>query len=217
MASGRADCSRARPTAFCGKASAGAAVSDSTSITASIASTVTRCSAVPNRNDSRSPGTSGWRSSQNSCTVTTWLSRGALSAAQTMAPRSTNTSRSNESATLCPVAACGGRRRTVPVFDAGDLRGLAAGHEPHDIADGNPAAFDAADDDAAVLQPVDVLHRQAQRRRVPAAAAASARPAPRPASGRHTRACAAPRCTTLSPCRADSGTMAAGVMPRPPR
>ena len=51
-----------------------------------------------------------------------------------------------------------------PTLDGPDLRNLASGHD-HDLVSGaEPAGFDAARDNAAVVEFVDRLHRQPQRK-----------------------------------------------------
>ena len=54
-------------------------------------------------------------------------------------------------------------RRYRPALDAPDLRDLARGHDDDLVAGGKMAGFDAACDDAAVVEFVDRLYRQPQR------------------------------------------------------
>src|ERR1700739_2606486 len=54
-------------------------------------------------------------------------------------------------------------RRHRPALDAPDLRELALGHDHDLVAGGEMAGFDAACDDAAIVELVDRLYRQPQR------------------------------------------------------
>ena len=84
-------------------------------------------------------------------------------------------------------------------------RGLARRRDRDLVADRDAAALDAAGDDAAIVELVDRLHRQAQRQLGRAAAPARSDRAPRARSARRTRR--SPRCgaTTPSPSRAEIG------------
>jgi hypothetical protein len=57
----------------------------------------------------------------------------------------------------------GGRHRNVPAFDAGDARHLVARRKQQAVADAQAARLEAADEDAPLVELVDVLDRQAQR------------------------------------------------------
>src|SRR6266436_7571369 len=54
--------------------------------------------------------------------------------------------------------------RDRPAFDGLDLCDLAGRHDDDLVARGEMAGFDAAGDDAAVVEFVDRLHRQPQRK-----------------------------------------------------
>ena len=58
-----------------------------------------------------------------------------------------------------------GDRRQRPALDRLDLGDLAGGHDDDLVAGDEAAGFDAARDDAAVVEFVDRLHRQPQRQR----------------------------------------------------
>ena len=55
-------------------------------------------------------------------------------------------------------------RRSRPALDGSDPGDLARGHDDDLVAGGEAAGFDAACDDAAVVEFVDRLHRQPQRK-----------------------------------------------------
>ena len=54
-------------------------------------------------------------------------------------------------------------RRRVPAFDGFDGAGLVAGREEQPVADLERAALDAAGEDAALVEAIDILDGEAQR------------------------------------------------------
>ena len=92
-----------------------------------------------------------------------------------------------------------------------DRADLVARREQHPVADPQRAGFDAARQDAAVVEPVNVLDREPQRQVAAAVRRPENRRAPAAPSGRCTTACCADCVATLSPSVAEIGMNSFGV------
>ena len=120
------------------------------------------CRAGP---ESRRLSTSGLSCSQKIRARIRRVSRGALPTWAMTSPRSMNSSRSSVMPTDRPAPWLPWTGVDRPALDAADFGDLAGGHDDDLVAGGEAAGFDAAGDDAAVVEFVDRLHRQPQRQR----------------------------------------------------
>ncbi len=106
------------------------------------------------------PVDSGWSCSQKIRARIRLVSRGLSPTWAMTSPRSMNNSRSSVMPTERPAVCAplkGGHRPTLDCFDP---RNLAGGHDDDLVARVEMAGFDAAGDNAAVVELVDRLHRQ---------------------------------------------------------
>ena len=129
----------------------------------SIATTWARLSRVPRRTRIWSPLASGLSCSQKIRARIRRVSRGLAPVCAMTSPRSMNNSRSSVMPTDGRPRAAAVDRRHRPPLDGLDLRDLAGGHDDDFVTRHEVSGLNAAGDDAAIVELVDGLHRQAQR------------------------------------------------------